>query len=216
MKETIYTIPLRDALIDGECPFCYLLARTETNLLQLYLEGGLMEPDWRGRLLDKGLCGDHLKKIYEGSSRLGVAILVQSLLRQAEERLSMGSKRREAPESSCLACEDLANAFRHYADGYLTTLAREDDFRLEARNSGLCLPHLFELLRFVKTRRFRVRPECMEEVIATSRRRLAATEKDLAWFIQKFDYRFADDPWNGAEDAVERTVRLLGGGMKDK
>lgn len=212
MRETIYTIPLRDALVEGECPFCHLLARTEAHLLQLYLEGGLMEPDWRGRLLAKGLCGEHVRKIYESSSRLGVAILLQSLIRQADQQLSATPKKRTLPGTSCMACEDLTNAFQHYTDGFLTTLAREEDFRQEARRSGLCLPHLWELLRFVGTRRFRVNQECLEEVIAAARQRLAGTERDLSWFIQKFDYRFADDPWNGAEDAVERSVRLIGGG----
>ena len=50
MKQNIYTIPLTEALREGECPFCYLLERTERDLIRLYLEGGLMEPDWRGQI----------------------------------------------------------------------------------------------------------------------------------------------------------------------
>jgi hypothetical protein len=29
---------------------------------------------------------------------------------------------------------------------------------------------------------------------------------DLDWFIDKFDYRYADRPWNNSKDALPRTI----------
>lgn len=214
MKESIYTIPLTDALAEGECPFCYLHIRTERDLLCLYMEGGLMQPDWRGRLLEMGLCGEHLTKMYHQSSRLGTAILVKSLLDQGEEHFSKIERRGKAQvvsEPTCMACYDLKEAFIHYADGFLTTLLREPEFADRAQRSGLCLFHLTELLRFIASQRRFGKKGLEQQVIRASLERLQGIQQDLAWFIQKFDYRFAEEPWHGAEDALERSLRILAG-----
>jgi hypothetical protein len=29
---------------------------------------------------------------------------------------------------------------------------------------------------------------------------------DLEWFINKFDYRFQDEPWKNSKDAIPRTI----------
>ena len=29
---------------------------------------------------------------------------------------------------------------------------------------------------------------------------------DLDWFIDKFDYRYADEPWKNSKDALPRTI----------
>ena len=34
---------------------------------------------------------------------------------------------------------------------------------------------------------------------------------DVSWFVKKFDYRYADEPWNDAKDAVERAAVFLNG-----
>ena len=31
-------------------------------------------------------------------------------------------------------------------------------------------------------------------------------EEDIDWFIQKFDYRFKDEPWKNSKDALQRTI----------
>ncbi len=33
--------------------------------------------------------------------------------------------------------------------------------------------------------------------------------EDLSWFIDKFDYRFKDEPWKNAKDALPRTMTKL-------
>ena len=33
--------------------------------------------------------------------------------------------------------------------------------------------------------------------------------EDLGWFIDKFDYRFKDEPWKNAKDALLRTMTKL-------
>ena len=31
-------------------------------------------------------------------------------------------------------------------------------------------------------------------------------QEDIDWFIQKFDYRFKDEPWKNSKDALQRTI----------
>lgn len=170
-----------------------------------------MEPDWRGRLLEKGLCGVHLRRLFEGSARLGMAILTKSLVDQAGEMLETNEKSRKpvSPAASCLACSDLEEAFCHYVDSFLLTYKREADFREKANRSALCLPHLWEMLRYMGQKRWRD-IDLEKEFLTSALQRLQGVQKDLDWFIKKFDYRFDNEPWNGAEDALERALSLLG------
>ena len=33
--------------------------------------------------------------------------------------------------------------------------------------------------------------------------------EDVRWFVKKFDYRYDDEPWGDAKDAVERAIKFL-------
>ena len=35
--------------------------------------------------------------------------------------------------------------------------------------------------------------------------------EDVEWFINKFDYRYQDEPWKNSEDAMQRTLTKLNG-----
>ena len=35
---------------------------------------------------------------------------------------------------------------------------------------------------------------------------LRRVDDDLDWFIDKFDYRYKNEPWKNSKDAVERTI----------
>ena len=35
---------------------------------------------------------------------------------------------------------------------------------------------------------------------------LKRVDADLDWFIDKFDYRYKNEPWKNSKDAVERTI----------
>ena len=34
---------------------------------------------------------------------------------------------------------------------------------------------------------------------------------DLSWFVDKFDYRYADEPWKNSKDALPRTIEKING-----
>ena len=40
---------------------------------------------------------------------------------------------------------------------------------------------------------------------------LKRVDADLDWFIDKFDYRYKDEPWKNSKDAIERTIIKVNG-----
>ena len=68
MKETLYTIPLNDAVAaDDECPFCFIEREVEQNLLDFVLGSGssYMESDVRAATDAAGFCREHFHKMFE-------------------------------------------------------------------------------------------------------------------------------------------------------
>jgi len=75
-----------------------------------------------------------------------------------------------------------------------------------------CLPHF---ARFLKAARERMKGKeygafykQIHEKEATFLEKLGT---DVSWFVKKFDYRYADEPWNDAKDAIERAAAFLNG-----
>ena len=38
---------------------------------------------------------------------------------------------------------------------------------------------------------------------------LESLKEDVSWFCKKFDYRYDQEPWGDAKDAVERSIDFL-------
>lgn len=74
MKETLYTIPLNDAVNAGdECPFCYIERAVEQDLMDFVLGSGssYMESDVREATDKAGFCREHFKKMFDYGNTLG-------------------------------------------------------------------------------------------------------------------------------------------------
>ncbi|MGE5598054.1 MAG: DUF6062 family protein [Bacteroidota bacterium] len=215
MKERIYTIPLSEVLIPGAgCPFCHLAAKAEPALLRVYLEGLLVDVGWRGRVLDEWLCRRHLAGMQTETRRLGGAIVVQALLRQALADLSRdGDAPLPAWGSSCLACRDVHRTLLQHAGAFLHTWATEPEFRaMVARADPFCLPHLSLLHRETARLPLRHRRPVRADLRRLGEKTLAPLLAGVDWFVRKHDARYRDAAWDGAEDAVEKAIAALTSG----
>ena len=45
---------------------------------------------------------------------------------------------------------------------------------------------------------------------------LKRVEDDLEWFTLKFDYRYKDQPWKNAKDALPRSILKINGQFAEK
>ena len=215
MKERIYTIPLTEVVVPGAgCPFCLLAAKAEGALLRLYLEGMLVDVEWRGRVLRDWLCPRHLAGLQMEGRKLGGAIIVQALFQAALDELGHQNGPASLPAwgTSCLACQDIARAVCQHTEAYLHTWIAETDFRaLAAKADPFCLPHLSLLHREAGRLPARQRDPFRAELLRFEEASLRPLLAEVDWFIKKFDARFREAPWQGAEDAVERAAAILAG-----
>lgn len=235
MKEQLYTIPVNEAFdADCECPVCIMMKNLEEDSIEFTMGPSYMEDDIRMETNKVGFCTTHFKKLYAYQNRLGLALILQTHMAEVVkniESLSKGNKP-QAPslfkrkdsssplisylhkvESSCFVCDRIMRMFDRYLVTIFYLYQRESDFRTKFKSSkGFCLKHyavLYEkastelsgstLNEFIKD---------LNEVFLSNMHRM---EEDIEWFTNKFDYRYANEPWKNSKDALPRTVAKLGG-----
>ena len=239
-KETIYTIPVNDAIhAEGDlCPLCRLAATADAGLLDYYLGPSLMEPDVRQTTNEKGFCQSHLSQMYNSQkNRLGLGLMLHThlgeqvpaivkLLQEASqaprrglfsgrqnERLGELSAQMAAIASSCVVCDRLAYTMGRYLDVIFWQYFHEDGFA-EAfdRCPPICVPHLAMLLEAgARDLNSQERAQFFGRLAERQEKLLAQLGADVEWFTLKFDYRNEDKPWGEARTALARTIRTLEG-----
>lgn len=230
--EQIYTIPINEVFeqTKGEqtlgCPLCLLRARLEENELELILGASMMEPDIRIRTNREGFCRRHYSKMLERKNRLGLGLILESHLEEVEKGLSEGllgllpGKKGEGPlkylsrlEKSCYICGRIEGHFARMCANLAEMYRVDASFREKfVGQPYFCLPHTEAVAKAAKTalpaKEYRA---FWDAVAAVNERYLAALRKDVSWFCKKFDYRYENEPWNGAKDAVIRAAAFLRG-----
>ena len=225
MKEKIYTIPVNDAFDDpsGGCPFCLLHSRLEEEQLGLILGASMMEDDVRTQTNEKGFCPDHLSKLAKRGNRLGLALILESHLETLKGRIAPGGffasdksarpkKELLALEKSCYICERTENNFDAILGTSAYLYAKEKEFKAKFANAkSLCLPHYRRVLEAAGA----IPKPYSADMAADAGRIVAACldklKDDISWFCKKFDYRYEEEPWYDAKDAIERAVTFLTG-----
>lgn len=51
----------------------------------------------------------------------------------------------------------------------------------------------------------------MKDLNALYLENMKRVKEDVSWFIDKFDYRFKDEPWKNAKDSIPRAMTKLNG-----
>ena len=76
MKEQLYTIPVNDAFEkECECPLCQMYDELEKESIDFMLGPSYMEDDIRMATDKTGFCAKHIKQLYDGQNRLGIALM---------------------------------------------------------------------------------------------------------------------------------------------
>lgn len=230
--EQLYTIPVNEAF-DGAteegtciCPMCTLYDRLEENELDLILGASMMEPDVRQKTNVQGFCHRHYGNMFHRKNRLGLALMLESHLAEIEKSLSddglsalfsgVGTgpmKKLDRLEGSCYVCNRIEGHFTRMFDTVLLLWCEDSAFRRKlAAQKYFCLPHYRRLLALAKTTLSKKAfPDFYAALSQVERAYLSALSEDVSWFCKKFDYRYADEPWKNAKDAVERSIRFLSG-----
>lgn len=78
-------------------------------------------------------------------------------------------------------------------------------------SSGFCLRHFNILLQTgSKSLSAKEYNHFLSIIVPVQHTILKTLEADLDWFVKKFDYRFSDQPWKNAKDALPRALLKIG------
>ena len=119
----------------------------------------------------------------------------------------------ETLSDDCILCAHIAEDMASSVCSVLHLWKNDSEFRAAmGKCGGFCLPHLKDLLRLAPDMLSgKELPAFTRELSRMEEARVAAIREDVSWFIKKFDYRFHDEPWKNAKNAVPRAVNALRG-----
>jgi len=214
MPDAQTTYELRLACDQPGCPVCTLVRRAGARYVESIFNESMLDPDVRRKLAESlGFCYDHTWRSIDLklSDALGHAILYQDLVENVLQTIT-GNERNPGgqladaldPGVACPACR-IEQAAQERALSSLAAGLRETDFVSDFRHSsGLCLPHLRQLLPSLDQKRQML-------VLDHQRQELESLKGELAEFIRKNDYRFRDEVIGKEGDSYRRAAEMLKG-----
>ncbi len=242
MKEQLYTIPLNDAVNAGdECPFCYIERSVEQDLLDFVLgsSASYMEADIRDMTDRAGFCRTHFRKMFDYGNTLGNAWILKTHYRRMigemqqtfagfkpgrtslKDRLkktdgssnAIGAWVREKNDS-CYICSQFKDTYDRYMDTFFYLWKQDPDFRRRIKESkGFCLTHFGELCEASDAKLSdREKNEFYETMMPLMESNMQRVAEDVAWMVEKFDYRNKNADWKNSRDAIQRGMQKLKGG----
>ena len=229
MKEQLYTIPVNDAFdADCECPLCAMYQTLEQNSVDFTMGSSYMEDDIRAQTDQVGFCHKHIKLLYENQNRLGLALILKTHLDKTikdVEKLSKGSKvtsslfkkkNDQTPvisylhnlENSCFVCNQVNGTFHRYIITIYYLYRTEAEFRKKFSSSkGFCNQHYAMLYEHASSSLSgNTLTDFINELNQLYLNNMKRVRDDLDWFIDKFDYRYVNEPWKNSKDALPRTI----------
>lgn len=241
MKEQLYTIPLNEAVdAKDECPFCYIERSIEQDLLDFVLGAGssYMEADIRDMTDKAGFCRPHFKKMFDYGNTLGNAWILKThymrMIREMKQQFSgftpgkssfkMFSKSADssnsivnwiqAKEDSCYICKQYKDTYDRYMDTFFYLFKQDKDFYDKvAVSKGFCLSHFKDLCTGADTKLSdREKEGFYKLVMPLMESNMERLFDDVAWMVEKFDYRNQDADWKNSKDAIQRGMQKLKGG----
>ena len=231
MLERIYTIPINEAFDDCAashplgCPFCRLKERLEDDQLQLILGASMMEPDVRIKTNEQGFCRRHYDEMTQRKNRLGLALMLESHLDSLRSDLGDGKlsgivggkgksacERIDRLEHSCYVCSRADASLARMFENAALLWDSENEFKAKLKKQPyFCLPHY---RRFIEAARAALPKKSFaafyDDLSELELAYFDSLRSDVSWFCKKFDYRYENEPWGNAKDAIERTVKFLG------
>ena len=242
MKEKLYTIPLNDAVnAHDECPFCVIERNIEHDWLDYVLgsAASYMETDTRDITDKEGFCRAHFQKMFDYGNTLGNAwILKTHYMRTIEQmkqqfkgftpgKTSFKDRLRKTVDSenaigvwvrergeSCYICNRYQNIYERYMDTFFYLYKQDPEFRQKIKDSkGFCLPHFADLCQAADKKFSDKEKEAFYQMVfPLMEENMQRIADDIAWMIEKFDYRNKDADWKNSRDAIQRGMQKLKGG----
>lgn len=117
-------------------------------------------------------------------------------------------------ERSCFICGSLEKTFHAYVDTFFTMYKKEETFRRQLQESkGFCVSHFGDLCEAADRRLNGTElKDFYERMLPLQQKNMERLYEDVAWFIEKYDYKNKDADWKDSRDAIQRGMQKLKGG----
>lgn len=236
MAEKLYTIPVNEVFEKQcECPICDIYNTLEKNALEFTMGPSYMEDDIRAMTDKTGFCKLHADKLIKMNNRLGMALILKThtdKINKDIQKLSSNLnskimfKKADNKElldyinninSSCFVCNRIEPVFQRYIATIFHLWKNDSSFKEKyIKSNGFCMEH-YALLVEQSTKELNKKnaDEFLEITTRLYNENMVRINEELEWFINKFDYKYKDEPWKNSKDSVPRALTKLNGIVTD-
>ena len=212
MRSDICSIPVEEVFEPKEgCPVCRMRNMLENRMAEYITGAAMMEPEVRKVTNEKGFCLRHYKMILSRKNRLSVALMLESHLKEMENKIK--SPVAKAETSRCFVCDEVERNMTALISNTLKKYESDMEFRhLFEKQETLCLPHFYELCSAAdKKMGRRFRGEFKSAAKELTLRSIESLHGDVKHFCDMFDYRNNGEnaDWGNSRDSLERAVLFL-------
>lgn len=220
MQYQIQTLPIWDAYktADG-CPLCAIFNDREKRLVGQYLAENVMDPDFRSASNRVGFCPDHIRQMYAGQNKLGLALQLETRAAEMAKLLNKVPTDKKSAKKTAALIEDhrgcvICNALAEPMDRYYMTIAamyeNEPEFPSLFREAHHCLKHA---ARLYDSAAYAVKSvkEYLSDLTVGITRDLKRTESEMRAFADCFDFRNS-----GSKPDAQAIPRAIGVLITDK
>lgn len=215
MQYQIQTAPIWDAYKQSDgCPLCTIYAEREARLVKQYLAENVMDPDFRVASNAVGFCPDHIKQMYLGQNKLGLALQLETRAAELKKLLGAPADKKAAKKQAellqkhqgCVICNALEEPMSRYVMTIAEMYDNEKEFPELFKTASHCLRHATALYA-AAVYAGKHTAEYLNALTNGLKRDLDKTEKELRAFADCFDFKNAGsrpDP-----TAIPRAINLL-------
>lgn len=199
-----------------------------------------MESDIRDMTDREGFCRAHFKKMFDYGNSLGNAWILKTLYMRHLEEMdkefknfkldSVGKSSRlfgkskpsgnnsiiewiNKRESTCFICTSVQNTFQAYMKTFFKMYRSDEEFRKQiAFSKGFCIDHFKVLCEGADSMLSdKERADFYDVMLPLMRENINRVYEDVAWFVEKYDYKNRDADWKNSKDAIQRGMQKLRG-----
>ena len=120
----------------------------------------------------------------------------------------------EKKTSDCYVCDHFRDIYGRYLDTFFDLYLKNDEFRKMFETSrGFCLPHFKDLIETAENKLNDVQKKDFYAVaFPLMQENMERLQKEVAWFVEKNDYRNKDKDWGNSADSIQRGMQKCAGG----
>lgn len=199
-----------------------------------------MESNIRDMTDREGFCRAHFKKMFDYGNSLGNAWILKTLYMRHLEEMdkefqnfkpdSVGKSSRlfgkskpsgnnsiiewiNKRESTCFICTSVQNTFQAYMKTFFKMYRSDEEFRKQiASSKGFCIDHFKVLCEGADSMLSdKERADFYDVMLPLMRENINRVYEDVAWFVEKYDYKNRDADWKNSKDAIQRGMQKLRG-----